>query len=121
MKLHEHAGAPILLVSGYGDGALRVGGQRFTTPVMLSPGKVHSPWIADVGALDAAALEPAWALSPRILLLGYGGPPIAGLPALRRLAEARGAALEYMDLGGACRTYNVLAQEDRPVVALLFP
>jgi len=26
-----------------------------------------------------------------------------------------------MDLGAACRTYNVLAQEDRAVVALLFP
>jgi uncharacterized protein len=26
-----------------------------------------------------------------------------------------------MDLGAACRTYNVLAQEDRSVAALLFP
>ncbi|RYG98549.1 MAG: hypothetical protein EON57_12485, partial [Alphaproteobacteria bacterium] len=41
--------------------------------------------------------------------------------AVRRLFEARGIALEAMDLGAACRTYNVLAQEDRQVVGLFLP
>jgi uncharacterized protein len=41
--------------------------------------------------------------------------------ALRRMLEARGVALEVMNLGAACRTYNVLAQERREVVAGLFP
>jgi uncharacterized protein len=38
----------------------------------------------------------------------------------RQLA-AKQISLEAMDLGAACRTYNVLAQEDRAVAALLFP
>jgi len=40
---------------------------------------------------------------------------------LRRSVEARGVSLELMSLGAACRTYNVLAQERREVVAGLFP
>ena len=31
------------------------------------------------------------------------------------------AGVEVMDTSAACRTYNVLAQEDRAVAALLFP
>jgi uncharacterized protein len=41
--------------------------------------------------------------------------------ALRPALAARQLALEAMELGAACRTYNVLAQEDRSVAALLFP
>ena len=33
---------------------------------------------------------------------------------------ARGIALEAMELGAACRTYNVLVQEERRVAAALF-
>jgi uncharacterized protein len=29
-------------------------------------------------------------------------------------------ALEVMDLGAACRTYNILVQEERRVIAALF-
>jgi uncharacterized protein len=32
---------------------------------------------------------------------------------------ARGIGCEVMDTGAACRTYNVLVSEDRPVVAAL--
>jgi uncharacterized protein len=70
---------------------------------------------------DAAALAPVWELLPRIVLLGSTARPAAQLRALRGLFADRQIALEAMDLGAACRTYNVLAQEDRAVVALLFP
>ena len=55
--------------------------------------------------------------------LGFGLLPGAGAPggALRRSVEARGVSLEFMSLGAACRTYNVLAHERRAVVAGLFP
>jgi uncharacterized protein len=120
MKLHEHTRAPINLVTGYGDGAIRIGAQRHTAPLILAPDHLHTPWIADLTVLDAAAFEALWPLAPRIVLLGATS-AAANLPALRKLCQGHGAALESMDLGAACRTYNVLAQEDRAVVALLFP
>jgi uncharacterized protein len=40
---------------------------------------------------------------------------------LRAWFKARGVALEPMDTGAACRTYNVLLAEDRRVAAALLP
>jgi uncharacterized protein len=121
MKLHEHSRASLNLVGGYGAGFVQVGPQRYTAPLVVAPDRIHPEWIPGLAALDEAALELLWPLSPRIVLLGGAAPGTAVLPAVRRLCLARGAALEWMDLGAACRTYNVLAQEDRAVVALLFP
>ena len=41
--------------------------------------------------------------------------------ALRAAFKARGIAIEAMDTGAACRTYNVLLAEDRHVAAALLP
>ena len=56
-----------------------------------------------------------------ILLLGLGRSMSAGPPALRTALRAAGIALEPMDTGAACRTYNVLVAEDRRVAAALIP
>ncbi len=110
------------LIGRYGPGAIEVNGRTFTAPLILAPGLVHENWIADSNALDASALAPVWELQARIVLLGATTPvPTAQLRELRSLLAARQVALESMDLGAACRTYNVLAQEDRAVAALLFP
>jgi uncharacterized protein len=39
---------------------------------------------------------------------------------VRAAFTARGIGLEAMELGAACRTYNVLVQEERRVAAALF-
>ena len=67
------------------------------------------------------SLDALWPLDPRVLLLGIAHRDHPALKALRGPLAARQVALEIMDVGAACRTYNVLAQEDRPVAALLFP
>jgi uncharacterized protein len=41
--------------------------------------------------------------------------------AIKQAFAARGIGLEVMDLGAACRTYNILVQEERRVAAALFP
>ena len=45
--------------------------------------------------------------------------PVA--PALRAALKAHGIAVEAMDTGAACRTYNLLLAEDRRVAAALLP
>ena len=57
--------------------------------------------------------------STEILLVGCGarfGPAPAGLA---RTLRAAGVALEWMDTGAACRTFNVLLAEDRLAAAAL--
>jgi uncharacterized protein len=55
-----------------------------------------------------------------LVLLGTG--PTQRFPPMeiRAALTSRGVGLEVMDLGAACRTYNVLVQEERRVAAALF-
>lgn len=121
MKLHEHILARMNLVGRYGPQGIQVNGRTFTRPLIVAPGFLHDEWIADAVSLAADALAPLWALEPRIVLLGGARFPPEQVKAVRRVLLVRDIALESMDLGAACRTYNVLAQEDRAVAALLFP
>ncbi|MDE2219019.1 MAG: Mth938-like domain-containing protein [Gammaproteobacteria bacterium] len=124
MRLVLDSDPQILTVRRYGPGEIEVAGQVLRAPCILSPARLIADWTASSAAeLDEAALAPLLALRPTVLLIGSDaaveGGALSG--ALRRSIEARGASLELMSLGAACRTYNVLAQERREVVAGLFP
>ncbi len=108
------------LISRYGDGEILINGQRLTAPCMVAPGFLQAGWISSLPELTLESIDPLWKLEPRILLLGAAN-HAGATRALRPLLAARQVALEAMELGAACRTYNVLAQEDRSVAALLFP
>ena len=65
-------------------------------------------------------IEPADpGLKIEILLLGCGGQMELVDPALRAQLRNSGISIEPMDTGAACRTYNVLANENRKVAATL--
>ena len=60
------------------------------------------------------------ALTPEVVLLGTGATQRFAPPAVRAALAQRGVGLEAMQLGAACRTFNVLVQEERRVAAALF-
>jgi uncharacterized protein len=125
MRLVLDTDPQILTVRRYGDGEIEVAGQVLRAPCILSPARLIANWEVGTPAdLDDVALAQLLALRPAVLLIGSDTPGAAGQhasSALRRSVESRGVALEWMSLGAACRTYNVLAQERREVVAGLFP
>ena len=124
MRLVLDTDPQILSVRRYAPGEIEIAGQVLRAPCILSPARLITDWVAASAALlDEAALAPLLALHPAVVLIGSDAPREHGLPggALRRSVEARGVSLEFMGLGAACRTYNVLAQERRAVVAGLFP
>jgi uncharacterized protein len=123
MKLQEHRKIEFNLIGRYGDGSVVIHGEEIRRPCIVAAGLRHTDWIASLEELNRAALAPVWSLEPRIVLLGATPAPAfsTALRELRSDLTARQAALEIMDLGAACRTYNVLAQEERAVIALLFP
>lgn len=108
------------LITYVGPEGIRVGHQAIARSVILSAADLISDWsVSTIHALDLDSLEPALALGPEILILGTGDRirfPASGLYA--ELA-ARGIGLEVMDTAAACRTYNVLVTDFRPVVAAL--
>jgi uncharacterized protein len=56
-----------------------------------------------------------------LLLLGLGRRITPVAAGLRAWLKAGGVALDIMDTGAACRTYNVLLAEERRVAAALLP
>ena len=121
MKLQEHPSARIHTIGGHAPGRIQVNGRWLDAPFMIAPTLLQDAWIAGPDQLAMDSLAALWALEPRVLLVGIGERGHPALKALRGALAARQVALEVMDVGAACRTYNVLAQEDRPVAALLFP
>ena len=122
MRLVLDTDPEILTVRRYAPGEIEVAGQTLRRPCIISPQQLISEWAATgVTTLDLAQLEPLLALKPAIVIIGSDEPEARAPLPLRRQLEERGVALEVMNLGAACRTYNVLAQELRSVAAGLLP
>ena len=74
-----------------------------------------------VNAADAVTVESlGFALDGIDIVLVGCGPRFVAPPApLRAALKARAVALEWMDTGAACRTFNVLLAEERRAAAAL--
>lgn len=121
MKIQLDRTAGAHRITGYGAGYVSVNEEPLTRSFILTPGTLISDWgpqsIAD---LDEAALQAVARLSPSIVLLGTGVEQRFPPSSLLAPMLAKGIGIEVMTTAAACRTYNILAAEDRPVAAALF-
>jgi len=110
-------------ITGYGNGGFRVSGVFHAGPVLVFPERTIA-WsvsvFADLTGQSLAALSGAQP-SIELLLLGCGRSVGFVPPPVRALLKGQGIAVEPMDTGAACRTYNVLLAEGRRVAAALIP
>src|SRR6202030_4632371 len=110
------------IIERYAASGFRVSGVIYHGPVLVFP-DLTVAWEA------GSARDVTWeTLAPviehgrvEILSLGLGRSARAVPAALRTALRTAGIALEAMDTGAACRTYNVLVAEDRRVAAALIP
>lgn len=110
------------VIQGYGDGGFRISGQRYEGPVLVLPSRTLAWPVTDPGQLSPQSFAALAGEHPvvEVLLLGTGERGWTIGPALRRaLRDIHGVTIEVMDTGAACRTYNVLVAELRPVAAAL--
>jgi uncharacterized protein len=122
MKLLLDTNTSILTIRSYEAGAVQVAETTLRAPFIITPTQLITEWSPGAPEhLDEAALAPLLALKIKVVLLGTGASVVRPPFALRQSLEARGIALDTMDLGAACRTYNVLATEGRLVAAGIFP
>ena len=120
MKLSSESKPSANLVRSYGIGYFVVDEVRHDTSIILFPDRLqpceHIHSLADV---DSGVLADIADSSPEILLIGTGARhELPNAETMGRLAGLR-TGFEVMSSDAACRTYNVLATEDRRVVALL--
>jgi uncharacterized protein len=107
------------VIERYGSSGFRVSGAIYLGPVLVFADRTIE-WPG--AAMTEAALAPVIDHGGvELLLLGLGRRMVPIAPALRSALKANGIAVEAMDTGAACRTYNVLLAEDRRVAAALLP
>jgi uncharacterized protein len=100
---------------------VRVADRWLAGNVIVGSERVIEGWTTiEPHRLTIAELEPALALAPTILVLGTGTDGLLPDVELMAAVAARSVGLEIMNTPAACRTFNVLLQEQRRVVAALF-
>lgn len=109
-------------IEAYGAGRFRITGEVHEGSVIVFADRVEAWSAHDVAEIDAPDLADRLAASGAVdlLLLGCGPRGVTRAPQ-SLIAACRDAAItvEAMDTGAACRTWNVLAAEDRRVAAAL--
>jgi uncharacterized protein len=110
------------VIERYGSNGFRISGVIWHGSVLVSP-DFTQPWAAaDAPAVTAQSLMPIVEHGGiEVLLLGLGRRMSPLMPELRLALRQIGVALEAMDTGAACRTFNALVAEDRRVGAALIP
>ena len=108
-------------IEAYGNGGFRFAGMSHRGSLLcLSEAIVGWPPITAEGlGLDDFALLLADPTGIELLLLGTGRDFVLPSQSLRSGLRDAGIRIESMDTGAACRTYNVLLAERRPVGAAL--
>lgn len=108
-------------IDAYGKGGFRFADMSHRGSILCLPSGIYA-WSVAAGAeatlndlqqvLDA--LKP-----PEFLIFGTGNTQIFPLPEIHSAFVQASIGLEAMSTGAACRTYNILMGEGRPVAAAL--
>lgn len=109
------------IIDRYGSGRFTVSGAVHQGSIVVFLDRTL-PWpVGAIAEVTLDSLAPILAVrdTVEIVLLGCGA-RLTYIPSeLRQALRQSGLAVELMDTGAACRTYNVLAAEERRVVAAL--
>ena len=119
MKLHLAGPSARNLITGYGAGYVMVNGARRDENLIVLPDRILA-WNAQ-SFESLGAEQDHFEIEPHELdeMLGTGATLRFPNPqVIRPLVEAR-IGFEAMDAQAACRTYNILASEERRVAAAL--
>lgn len=120
MKLFLDKANDLNVVTGYDATHVAVRQQRFEANLIVLPSALEHGWAPR--GFDGLAVEDfarLAALGPDIVLIGTGERQRFPAPALLRPLIAEQIGFEVMDLGSACRTFNILVSEGRSVAAAL--
>jgi uncharacterized protein len=120
MKFTEHRDSNVYMIKHYEPGCVKINQQVLRESCFLSQTKLVENWDCEsFERLNSDALTPMLALKPEVILLGTGETQRFPHPELFQYCAQHGIGLEVMNNLAACRTFNVLATEDRNVVLAL--
>lgn len=120
MQLSRDIGA-VNFIRAWEPGRVRIADRWVAGNLIVSTDRIVEAWTTIApSALTVADLAPALALEPVIIVVGTGTEQLLPDVELMAAVAERSVGLEIMSTPAACRTFNVLLQEQRRVVAALF-
>lgn len=107
-------------IARHGPGGVIVNGAEYRDSVIVPWTGLVTRWQVDsFDQLTEAHFEQLAALAPELVIFGSGPRIRFAHPKLLKALIGRRIGVETMDTAAACRTYNVLLDEGRSVVAAL--
>ncbi|MDH5692515.1 MAG: MTH938/NDUFAF3 family protein [Gammaproteobacteria bacterium] len=95
---------------------------RLHKTAVITPSSLQENWApGSVAEMTREHFAELAALRPEVVILGAGSRSVFPHPSLTVPLSSAGIGLEVMSTASACRTYNYLMTDNRPVVAVLFP
>jgi uncharacterized protein len=121
MKLTLEGSSNINVIRSYSAQEIRIGEHSIHSSCIVTADTLIATWPpGSIEELQLNHLEPIFELRPELVLFGTGARQRFAPAEIRSALAARRIGVEAMDLGAACRTFNILVQEDRRVVGVLF-
>jgi uncharacterized protein len=119
VKLHASGPATYNTITAYGEDYVQVNSRRYQSSLIVMMERVLEWSATGFSGLGPENFEELTSLGAEILLLGTGPTQRFPHPRLTAPLARAGIGVEVMDLRAACRTYNILAAEERKVAAAL--
>ncbi|WP_131779717.1 Mth938-like domain-containing protein [Legionella bozemanae] len=106
------------VVQAYSDNKIQINSIVYESSLIVSKTEIISDLsIKDIHEIDAHYMSLLTQFKPEIIIIGHEHTgKLLPLSIMKQLAEQR-IGIECMSIGAACRTYNVLLNEHRAVVA----
>ena len=120
MQLAEDHATAEFIIHSCSAGWIRVNNQNLAKSFMLLPGQQVRSWPVTVDEpLRSEHFAPVLEHKPELVILGTGVDLRLPDPEVYGTLLSQDIGLEAMTTVAACRTYNLLAQDGRDIVACL--
>jgi uncharacterized protein len=120
MQLTENRPEEQYFIHSLGPDAIQIVEDRYSRSLILSPVKGVREWpVESIDALETGHFAPILEWEPDVVLLASGRTQRFPAREIQIEMLRNNIGLEVMTLEAAARTFNVLASEDRRVVAAL--
>jgi uncharacterized protein len=122
MKFTQQRPDGIHLIRRYGADFIALGEDEIRESCIVTASTFSSWAPRSADELTAEHFLPLFEQKPEVVVLSTGTRQVFPRAALRAEFATRKIGLEVMEIGAACRTYNVLVSEERrALAAILLP
>ena len=120
MKFHLIQSDNKNLITGYDLNWVEVNQERHHSSLIVTPNQLLLEWpVKNIKDIKENSFEAIESLNVEIILLGTGNIQEHLEPRLLEYFSKKNMAVESMNNQSACRTYNILANEERKVLLAL--